>query len=274
MPQGGAPSQDDMRELLYGIQKGKVLDAPEMPNMFSFVLEEEGSEEKKYSVSPGQRYNLGDTGPFRGVVGVDDPGNQMALVSSMACPGNEKGPAVIGEVVRSDELELRLRINVDLCKADPMAMMQGATNRPVVDHLDAEIILPFGWRYLAESAPSDIVTPGVEVYMARYHDRMGGVPGFQSATSKIPGGGGGASSGISGSGGGGAGGVLSSQGCSDPWVWPGTCTCCCAELARMKDLRRRKRRLTPEEQKVWEVIQSCPLSCAGQYVQCEMNQNR
>ena len=42
MPQGGAPSQDDTRELLYGIQKGKPLDMKELPNMFSFQISERG----------------------------------------------------------------------------------------------------------------------------------------------------------------------------------------------------------------------------------------
>ena len=275
MPQAGAPSQDDTRELLYGIQKGKPLDMKELPNMFSFQISESGG--KEYSVSPGipgDRYNLGFTGPIRGVVGLNDPDNQTALISSLFCAANNDGPVPIGKILRSDELELRVHIKTDLCRMDPMAMAAGATDySPVVDHLDAEIVLPFGWRYFAESAPQDIVTPGIKIYMARYHDRMGSVPGLQSITGMFSGGGSGGASGGAGGGGGGSGGggPAGSQGCSEPYVWTGTCTCCCAELARMSDLKNREKELTPAEQEESGALPFCALSCTQQYIECRTN---
>ena len=283
-PQNELPSGDDPRQLLYGIQKRMAMNMPDMPNMFSFVVEEDVPNGKRYTVSPGQRYDLGDEGPFQGVVGVDVQEGQENLISSMLCQGDDAKPGIIGQVVRSNELELRISVSTNLCKltyqeqsipgvAGPTVVrIPAPPPYPVVDHLDAVIILPFGWRYFAKTAPQDIVTAGVAIYMARYGGRMEGVPAIKAIMDQALGG---TSAGSSPSGAsGGIGGSLGGGGCADPWVWTGTCSCCCAELARIKELRKRRKELTPQEQKERDEIRLCALSCTQQYIQCRMNEKK
>ncbi len=64
-----------------------------------------------------------------------------------------------------------VHVQSDLCA------MSTKPNQPpqVVDHLDATIRLPFGWRYFARTAPIDIVTPGTRIYMERYQQRLAGM---------------------------------------------------------------------------------------------------
>ena len=42
----------------------------------------------------------------------------------------------------------------------------------MIDHVRASVRLPLGWQYDPASAPADIVTPGMQVFIDRYNKRL------------------------------------------------------------------------------------------------------
>ena len=221
--------------MLYGITKKNPTWQKGMPAMTLETRpragDSPGASQKSYVLAPDpmQEIRAGYTGPLRAIVAMYDPENEdTAMITSMACDVSEAHP--IGTVLRADEQELRVHVMTDLCRMDPMK----GPPYPVVDHLDAEIILPFGWRYLAETAPSDLVTEGVRIYMDRYQDRMAGVPDFQSIMEMV--GAGSRTGGGGGSGGGGAGGP-GTDGGGNPAGSEGFsgCDCSCEALVELQE---------------------------------------
>jgi hypothetical protein len=216
------------RSLLYGIRPGA---GPiSMTDLSPIEVLEAGpdgavySGKRRYTIVPLPEPTIspGYTGPLRAIVGLED-GDRVA--SNGLCA--DAGQSPVGQVLRADEKELRLQVNAAMCEYKIGQMPPF----PVTDHLRAQLILPFGWRYFAATTPRDLETPGIQIYMDRYHDRMAGVPEFQSILEMVgmgSGTGGGGDSGGGSGGGSGSGGSVDSGGSSK-------CDCSCEALAELQE---------------------------------------
>ena len=221
--------------LLYGITQGKPYSPmsalPAMTvNVFDLDDPHPDADTKTYAIAPfdKQPITAGYTGPLFGSVAMTDPTRPDDLFSSAFCATMQDGR--IGTILKVDDDELRVRIRADLC---PVPITESAAGT-VVDRLNAELVLPFGWRYLVDSAPQDVITPGLEVYMARYFDRVNS--GFSARMSSPSVTGGGTAARPAAAGGGGGGGAQSAAtgaggGCIGTACPQSACTCDCAEFA-------------------------------------------
>jgi len=217
-------------KMIYGIAPHKLM----MPGLQGLELEEPGgsdirtgSDATGYVVAtdPLKPTTFGFTGPLRGQIGRSRRSDE-ALVSSATC-GDPEAP--IGEVVRSDDSVLRIKIATNLCELGPRTMEACASSDgcPVVDRLVAEIVMPFGRRYFAETAGRDVVTPGMERYVDMITRSIAvGPGGLIPDLSGLMGGGG--SEGGEGSGGAGRGSVGGAGGVAGE-VQTG-CDCSCEAL--------------------------------------------
>ncbi|REJ77848.1 MAG: hypothetical protein DWQ47_15915 [Acidobacteria bacterium] len=115
-------------------------------------------DEKRYILTPtsGGGFAYGSTGPFKAAVWT------VAGPSSITCEAAKMGPPET-EITRSDDLQLRMKVKADLCVPNG----DGKTAR-VVDTFEGEFVLPFSHRYFLESAQSDVVTPGIELYIDEF----------------------------------------------------------------------------------------------------------
>jgi len=114
----------------------------------------------------------GKTGPVTGVVALqtEDPTKTAeGVVSSALCKDRDKP---IGEVIRSDENAVQIKIDTDLCKAGPSTIKQCEVACPVVDHVTAEVNIAYGWRQFEQTAPTDICTRGIERYINTMPDSL------------------------------------------------------------------------------------------------------
>jgi len=217
------------KEELYGLQTSPPVPEPPIkglglhtytPNRNKGVKAKAGG----YGVSINQM-EYGKTGPVTGLVAKDkeDPGSQHIPPSTVFC--KDFGARPIGEVIQSDEDFLRISVDADLCRAPNPGSDECKNGCPVVDHLTAQVNIAFGWRQFSQTAPTDIRTPGVQLYIdtmpgslqeALKHGANTAIPNFDS----MPG--------TSGSGDGsdaGTGTSSSSGGTLD------SCGCSCEELA-------------------------------------------
>jgi hypothetical protein len=247
MMQSSQQGQVDTRELLYGIKPGAPLDIDELPDLSSFQIGEAG--EKHYTITPVKDLGLGYTGPLKASV---DLGGRRIIkkVSSDICLAGtldsvEDMPPV-GSIEKSSELQLEIRISTDLCELDPMRRQEPPM--PVVDHFEATLILPLGWRYYSSTAPADVMTPGTQVYMDRYHQQMMSVPGIENIMNSYLGGSDGTS--------GGSGGRAVSQ---------AGCDCSCEGLKTVRAQNRNKAGMTTE-QKMTQA--TCAMQCVQQWKAC------
>lgn len=163
------PSMGGDRYSGYGVDP----DSTRLPGggLASFGLREVGQSNATFSVSlvgDGGPLQFGETGPVRGNV-VGKVSGLTAPMSGFCAQGGERPP--IGRVDKSDEEQLRITIDTDLCRRDG----GGVT---VVDHVAVEVILPFGRRYFPSTAPVDVITPGLEIYIDEYYKDLAaaGVP--------------------------------------------------------------------------------------------------
>ena len=83
---------------------------------------------------------------------------------SMICKSNEGRP--IGRVLAYNEDLLQVRIDTDICATS----LRGVS---LVERLDVTATLPFGWRY-QHPAPTEEITPALEYFVDRFHDRLEG----------------------------------------------------------------------------------------------------
>ena len=162
----------DERRMRYGIDEsafglGALGDVPGMPSMTGFEIEATSADGsvKRYTIVPSDDNPPGYTGPLNGQVGTDSEGMDTLVLSTFC---NQDRLVLIGQVLRSDDTELKLSISTDLCEIDPI--LQNCCD--IVDHLEVEITMPFGWRYFHRSAPHDVVTPGMEDYITLFTDAV------------------------------------------------------------------------------------------------------
>ena len=151
-------------ESKYGITKAPTPAAM----LLNFGLPVKGSEEQ-YGLSwLGKLPALGYRGPFKGTITAPQKRGVLSVVSSMICKRHQNGE--IGRMLRFDRDHLWIDIDADLCELKVPPPANG--DFPVVDHVRASLRLPFGWQYDPASAPADIVTPGMQVFIDRYNKRL------------------------------------------------------------------------------------------------------
>ena len=166
------------REVLYGLQTSPPA-SHTSPKGFNLIPYRETlsngtrakAEDDSYAV---QLYQLeyGQTGPVTGnlVLHQADPAKTaQGVVSSALCKDGDKP---IGEIIRSDEDAVQIKIDTDLCKAGPGTLKKCETACPVVDHVTAEFNIAYGWRQFEQTAPTDIRTRGIERYINTMPDSL------------------------------------------------------------------------------------------------------
>jgi hypothetical protein len=238
------------------------------PMLLTFALPIAGSE-GEYSVSwMGEPPALGYQGPFTGTVTAPQQPGAQSMVASMLCRKHNDG--VIGRVLRFDRDQLLVDIDAELCEMSMPPPADG--NFPVVDRVRARLRLPFGWQYDPATAPADIVTPGMEVFIDR-HTRK--VPMVLSGTWGSPGQGSGpgapgGSAGASGSGGtGGSGGA--GGGAAGTSVLGGKpCTCSCEELAAFDEAAEAAKAAGDDDatMALANEMMACMAQCQRPYMLC------
>ncbi|WP_133300669.1 hypothetical protein [Seongchinamella sediminis] len=155
------------RKDLYGLQT-EPPPRDDTVKGFDLVAEDAGgrTHERDYAIVI-DRLNYGVKGPYFGhVTQVARTAVGTGVASSLHCRGAKDKP--IGTVTQSNEDALRLSVNAELCLVDASTRTQcsGSGGCPVVDRVNAVVDLAFGWRQFGATAPSDIVTPGIERYIA------------------------------------------------------------------------------------------------------------
>jgi hypothetical protein len=126
----------------------------------------------------------GKTGPLTGIIKREPGESGMAsLVSSGLCADSTRP---IGEILQSDEMALRIRLNADLCEAQSGSLQQCEGGCPVVDHVQGEVDIAFGWRQFGATAPTDIRTAGIERYIQTMPDSLEEALNFGAGTA-LPG---------------------------------------------------------------------------------------
>lgn len=152
-----SPVQQEIdRYTFYGIVTGtRVLPVGQGLGFQTALADDD---EKIYYVSPAvaEEFKFGKTGPFKAVVGM------VTGPSSVYCD-SAKDDAPNANITRSDEFQLRFTVKTDICVYDA-----ATDSAHVVDRMDAEFVLPFGRNYFRETAPSDVVTPGTELYIDEF----------------------------------------------------------------------------------------------------------
>jgi hypothetical protein len=214
------------------------------------------------------KLEYGRTGAVTGIVTHESNGPNAggAIISSSVC----KDPAKpIGKVIQSDEDALRISLDADLCEAGPGNLKQCENGCPVVDHLTAEVNIPFGWRQFSETAPTDIRTPGIERYINTMPDSLEEAMNFGANTALpdldvLPG--------NSGTGGGSADNPGSST------AKPLPCACTCAELAAAEAQGMALRRQidaggNPSMVGLGDLTR-CSVPCQKEYMICRMDADR
>jgi hypothetical protein len=213
----------------------------------------------------------GQTGPIYGQVVQNDSGSggQAAVVTSLFCENADQKP--IGEVLQSDEDAFRVKLETDLCKAGPDTIKQCADGCPVVDHMTAEVNMAFGWRQFNTTAPTDIVTPGVQRYINTMPDSLGEAMRFGAGTA-LP------ESGVptSSDGGPGTGGAGSPDGGT---IGVDACLCSCEEQtafhSRSEELRAGLD-AGDDADSAWAEINSqmdCFVECRREYMICTLEED-
>ncbi|WP_354695959.1 hypothetical protein [Elongatibacter sediminis] len=226
--------------------------------------------EGQYGVSwMGEPPARGYTGPFKGSVTAPQSKGSAEMVASMLCERHRDG--VVGEIVRFDRDHLWIDIDAELCK---MTMPPPADGRfPVVDRVQARLRLPFGWRYDPGSAPADLVTPGMEVMIARHARR---VPMVLSGAWGQPGEGGDTGAGGGGPGdagaaaGAGSGGASSSAGSGGTLDAGAPCECTCEELAAFDERAEQLKQQGDDKamMKMSSRMMACMTPCQRPYMLC------
>jgi len=164
------------KEELYGLQTNPPVPEPPIkglslntytPNRSKGVKAKAGG----YAVSINN-LEYGKTGPVTGLVAKakEDPGSRHIPPSTLFC--KDFGARPIGDVIQSDENALRISVDADLCRAPSPGQLCGDNGCPVVDHLTAEVSIGFGWRSFSQTAPTDIRTPGVQLYIDTMPDSL------------------------------------------------------------------------------------------------------
>lgn len=276
------PPPPPMRKMIYGIKDKKPLPGTQLPDIRIPTIEIIGNEPellesflnlkgnrnrrnslREYRVRPDftKPLQYGYTGPFYGVATIHDPAaSGMSMISSQLCNPEHAGDP-IGKVLYVGEEQLKVHVKTDLCEVKISITPPYAQAPTKVDHLDAVIVLPFGWRYFRDKAPVDIVTPGVDIFISRYHTRMQELWGPQWPLTGGPTGTGGGSGG--GPGGGGGPGPGSGSG-SGSAVNPG-CDCSCEGFEKMKVLSKSR---DAESQKKLKEMSMCAMQCMSQWTAC------
>ncbi|MGB7933027.1 MAG: hypothetical protein WCH04_12520 [Gammaproteobacteria bacterium] len=263
----GSPGMGMVRfdaESKYGITK-----APTPAVMLlNFGLPVKGSEEQ-YGLSwLGELPALGYRGPFKGTITAPQKRGAPSVVSSMICKRHHNGE--IGRVLRFDRDHLWIDIDADLCELKVPPPANG--DFPVVDHVRASLRLPFGWQYDPASAPADIVTPGMQVFIDRYNKRLPTVlsgawptpagasnPGSDGANN--PAAPGGSQTGAEDdAGGSGSGSVLHSN----------HCTCSCEELAAFDEQAETAKKNGDNDaaMSLATEMMACTSQCQREYMLC------
>jgi hypothetical protein len=123
----------------------------------------------------------GQTGDVFGQVVQDDSGNPLVNSSLWCDDAAKKQP--IGRVLKSDETAFRIAIDAQFCEPPkPPDQTCGTGGCPVAGRCKMEISIPFGWRQFPESAPTDIVTPGVAEYIKTMPDSISEMAGMAFGT--------------------------------------------------------------------------------------------
>lgn len=227
--------------------------------------------DEAYGVSwMGETPSLGYRGPFTGTVTAPQKSGAQSVVSSMLCQRHRDG--VVGRILRFDRDQLSIEIDADLCEIRVPPPADG--NFPIVDRVRARLHLPFGWQYDPASAPADIVTPGMQVFIDRHarkvprvlsdswHDPGPG-PDETGAGNDPPGTGSpGASGGGSGAGASGASGASVLQGAP--------CACSCEELAAFDEASETSKAAGDDRatMALAREMMSCMAQCQRPYLLC------
>lgn len=213
----------------------------------------------------------GQTGPVVGIVALQasDPRNRQGPVSSVFCQGAAGRP--IGTVEQSDESALRITIDTDVCQAGPGTADQCSQGGcPVVEHVNGEVTVAFGWRQFNSTAATDIRTPGIQRYIdtmpGSLHEAMRfGADTAVTDTTGSPG-----NSDDTGDAGAGNGAPGSSAGLPEP------CACTCEELAATDQAGSDfKARIAAGEQPSMGALAAftrCASACQREYMICRMEQ--
>jgi hypothetical protein len=251
-------------ESKYGITKAPTPEAM----LLNFGLPVKGSKEQ-YGLSwLGELPALGYRGLFKGTITAPQKRGAPSVVSSMICKRHHNGE--IGRVLRFDRDHLWIDIDADLCELKVPPPSNG--DFPVVDHVRASLRLPFGWQYDPASAPADIVTPGMQVFIDRYNKRLPMVlsgawqnpvgasnPGPDGASSPAAPGGSqtGAVGGASGSG-------------SGSLHHGATCTCSCEELAAFDEHAGTAKKSADNDaaMSLATEMMACTSQCQREYMLC------
>lgn len=192
-----------------------------------------------------------------------DPRNQGGPVSSLACKDGATKP--VGEVTRSDETAFRITIDADVCQLGPETMKQcEESGCPVVERVNGEVHVSFGWRQFNSTAPVDIRTPGIRAYIDTMPDSLEKAMKFGAGTA-IP-----DSAGAPGENEGSIGGSSAQGGHLEP------CACTCDELtANDAAAIEFKARMAAGEQPSMSEISGfsrCTSTCQREYMICRMAQ--
>ncbi len=249
------PSMGGDRYSGYGVDP----DATRLPGggLASFGLREVGQSNTTFSVTlvgDGGPLQFGETGPVHGNV-VGKVSGLTAPMSGFCAQGGQRPP--IGRVEKSDEEQLRITIDTDLCRRDG----GGVT---VVDHVAGEVILPFGRRYFPSTAPVDVITPGLEIYIDEYYKDLAaaGVPvpdSFLGGGPVVPGDDGGPSEAASPPGTKPSGGELTGG--------QAACECSCEEFEKLQEFGEALDAGDADVADI-QVLAQCTNTCMPQYMRC------
>lgn len=272
------PTTDFTRRTMYGIRQYPPMpDNPMTPPVSPLLVPKDegepgewlGSNLRRYRITPDPRepIPIGYAGPLYGLVELEDPDLRQQAVGNLFCIKGDEKRLLIGRVLAAEMTQLKVHVQVDVCEMD----LQRRPPWPVVDRLDAIVVLPFGWRYQRHPVP-DVVTPGIEEFIERFSARLDGRwDGIWPAgglTTGMPGGPpvsfrGGRSGPGPGAGGPGAGGL--GLGLPSPGGTAVACDCSCDGFKAFAELSRST---APGDQEKLKNMAGCATECLAQWMAC------
>jgi len=153
---GNAQQTEVDRYSFYGLVRGSRIITAFQGQAFATNLVDDP--EKRYYVTPAdwKGLKLGKTGPVSVFVWTTHgPSSGNCRQTGEGVPN--------ANITRSDEYQLRFEVLTDLCVIDR------ATGRPrVAETMNAEFVVPFGYRYFKETEPRDVLSPGTELYIDEF----------------------------------------------------------------------------------------------------------
>ena len=116
---------------------------------------------------------LGQTGQADAIITYYGPGGRLAAPGR--CEGRDDESSIKAQIQSSSLEGVTFSVSTPMRTVDVANVQAGC--RPW-QPFEAEVTYPFGWRFDANTAPRDVVTPGIHAYVERYlaNLREQGVP--------------------------------------------------------------------------------------------------